>query len=29
MLAAAGGGQNLSCIKLLVEKKADLKVLDP
>ena len=29
MLAVAGGGQNIECVKVLVASKADLTVLDP
>lgn len=29
MLAAAGGGQNLECVKQLVQAKADLSIQDP
>jgi len=29
MLAVAGGGQNLECVKLLIQAKADATILDP
>ncbi|CDW79057.1 ankyrin repeat domain-containing [Stylonychia lemnae] len=29
MLAVAGGGQNLECVKLLIQAKADTGILDP